>query len=395
MKLLTYITKSQSLFLSYRRGVTLEVKSAYIHIPFCVRICTYCDFNKYYIDKQPVDEYLSALIKEMSFSKTKQLETMYVGGGTPTALNDMQLERLLQAITSTFSINGEFSFEANPDELTFNKVKLLKQYGVNRISMGVQTFKPELLKILGRTHNTQDIYNAVNNARKAGINSISLDLMYHLPEQTIEDFADSLNQAINMDIDHISSYGLILEPKTQFYNMYRKGKLKLPNEDLGAEMYQYLMKVLSQTDFKQYEISNFAKTNHESEHNKVYWLNEEYYGFGAGASGYVEGERYTNLNPVQHYINAINDGKRPILTSSRPTLNEKMEEEMFLGLRMNQGVNRERFELKFGQSLDAIFGETIKDLKSGHLLIETNGNISLSPRGKVIGNEVFEAFLLN
>lgn len=373
----------------------MEVKSAYIHIPFCVRICTYCDFNKYYIDKQPVDDYLSALIKEMSFSKTKHLETMYVGGGTPTALNDMQLERLLQAITSTFSINGEFSFEANPDELTFNKVKLLKQYGVNRISMGVQTFKPELLKILGRTHNTQDIYNAVNNARKAGINSISLDLMYHLPEQTIEDFADSLNQAINMDIDHISSYGLILEPKTQFYNMYRKGKLKLPNEDLGAEMYQYLMKALSQTDFKQYEISNFAKTNHESEHNKVYWLNEEYYGFGAGASGYVEGERYTNLNPVQHYINAINDGKRPILTSNRPTLNEKMEEEMFLGLRMNQGVNRERFELKFGQSLDAIFGETVKDLKSRHLLIETNGNISLTPRGKVIGNEVFEAFLLN
>ena len=131
-----------------------------------MRICTYCDFNKYFIDKRPVDEYIVALIKEMSFSKTKQLETMYVGGGTPTALSEMQLERLLQAINSKFSINGEFSFEANPDELTLNKVKLLKQYGVNRISMGVQTFKPELLKILGRTHNTQDIYNAVNNARK-------------------------------------------------------------------------------------------------------------------------------------------------------------------------------------------------------------------------------------
>ncbi|XOW49230.1 radical SAM family heme chaperone HemW [Staphylococcus haemolyticus] len=373
----------------------MEVKSAYIHIPFCVRICTYCDFNKYFIDKQPVDEYIAALIKEMSFSKTKQLETMYVGGGTPTALSEMQLERLLQAINSKFSINGEFSFEANPDELTLNKVKLLKQYGVNRISMGVQTFKPELLKILGRTHNTQDIYNAVNNARKAGINSISLDLMYHLPEQTIDDFADSLNQAINMDIDHISSYGLILEPKTQFYNMYRKGKLKLPNEDLGAEMYQYLMKTLNQTDFKQYEISNFAKTNHESDHNKVYWFNEEYYGFGAGASGYVEGERYTNLNPVRHYIDAINNGKRPVLTSSCPTLNEKMEEEMFLGLRMNQGVNRERFKLKFGQTLDDIFGETIYDLKSKQLLIETDGNISLTEKGKVIGNEVFEAFLLN
>lgn len=373
----------------------MTVKSAYIHIPFCVRICTYCDFNKYFIDKQPVDEYLTALIKEMETSSNRQLDTMYVGGGTPTALSEAQLERLLKAITSIFSISGEFSFEANPDELTFDKVKLLKQYGVNRISMGVQTFKPELLRILGRTHKTEDIYNAVNNARKAGIQSISLDLMYHLPEQTLEDFSDSLNRAINMDIDHISSYGLILEPKTQFYNMYRKGKLKLPNEDLGAEMYQYLMNTLENTPFKQYEISNFAKNNHESYHNKVYWLNEEYYGFGAGASGYVNGVRYTNLNPVQHYINKVNNDEKPILTSNTPTFEEKMEEEMFLGLRMNKGVSREKFYLKFNVSIDKVFGYTIDSLKTKELLKEQDGYISLTERGKVIGNEVFEAFLLN
>ncbi|PNZ66651.1 oxygen-independent coproporphyrinogen III oxidase [Staphylococcus croceilyticus] len=373
----------------------MSFKSAYIHIPFCVRICTYCDFNKYFIHKQPVDEYLTALIEEMKTSQNRELETMYVGGGTPTALSEAQLERLLKAINSIFKINGEYSFEANPDELTFNKVKLLKDYGVNRISMGVQTFKPELLKILGRTHQTEDIYNAVNNARKAGIESISLDLMYHLPSQTLEDFADSLNRALQMDIDHISSYGLILEPKTQFYNMYRKGKLKLPNEDLGANMYQYLMKTLAGSQFNQYEISNFAKPGHESEHNKVYWLNEEYYGFGAGASGYVNGERYSNLNPVQHYINAINNGKRPILTSNFPTFEEKMEEEMFLGLRMNKGVNRQTFENKFNISLNKVFGQTINQLKNKQLLTENNGYISLTERGKVIGNEVFEAFLLN
>ncbi|PNZ28787.1 coproporphyrinogen III oxidase [Staphylococcus petrasii] len=373
----------------------MSVKSAYIHIPFCVRICTYCDFNKYFIHKQPVDEYLTALIEEMKTSQNRELETMYVGGGTPTALSEAQLERLLKAINSIFKINGEYSFEANPDELTFNKVKLLKDYGVNRISMGVQTFKPELLKILGRTHQTEDIYNAVNNARKAGIESISLDLMYHLPSQTLEDFSDSLNRALQMDIDHISSYGLILEPKTQFYNMYRKGKLKLPNEDLGADMYQYLMKSLASTQFHQYEISNFAKPGHESEHNKVYWLNEEYYGFGAGASGYVNGERYSNLNPVQHYINAINNGKRPILTSNFPTFEEKMEEEMFLGLRMNKGVNRQTFENKFNVSLNEVFGQTINQLKNKQLLTENNDYISLTERGKVIGNEVFEAFLLN
>lgn len=155
----------------------MTVTSAYIHIPFCVRICTYCDFNKYFIDKQPVDEYLDALIKEMQVNNNRQLQTMYVGGGTPTALNLTQLEKLLKAINNTFTISGEYSFEANPDELTYEKVALLKRYGVNRISMGVQTFKPELLEILGRTHKTEDIYKAVDNARKVGIESISLDLI--------------------------------------------------------------------------------------------------------------------------------------------------------------------------------------------------------------------------
>ncbi|GJF75287.1 radical SAM family heme chaperone HemW [Staphylococcus argenteus] len=373
----------------------MTVKSAYIHIPFCVRICTYCDFNKYFIQNQAVDEYLDALIKEMSTATYKNLRTMYVGGGTPTALSIAQLERLLIAIQNTFTITGEYTFEANPDELTKDKVQLLEKYGVNRISMGVQTFKPELLSILGRTHNSEDIYNSVSNAKNAGIQSISLDLMYHLPKQSIEDFEQSLNQALAMDIQHISSYGLILEPKTQFYNMYRKGLLKLPNEDLGADMYQLLMSKIEQSSFHQYEISNFALDNHESEHNKVYWLNEEYYGFGAGASGYVDGVRYTNINPVNHYIKAINKETKAILVSNKPTLTERMEEEMFLGLRLNEGVNRQRFKNKFDQSIENVFGQTIEDLKNRQLLIEKSESIALSERGKVIGNEVFEAFLIN
>ncbi|EHJ06840.1 radical SAM family heme chaperone HemW [Staphylococcus simiae] len=373
----------------------MVVKSAYIHIPFCVRICTYCDFNKYFIQNQPVDDYIDALINEMSLAKTRNLETMYVGGGTPTALSIKQLEKLLKAINEMFNINGEYTFEANPDELTAEKVQLLKNYGVNRISMGVQTFNPELLKLLGRTHQTSDIYQAVDNATTAGIESISLDLMYHLPKQSLEDFADSLEMALKMNINHISSYGLILEPKTQFYNMYRKGNLKLPNEDLGAEMYQFLMSRMNASSFHQYEISNFAKDGFESEHNKVYWLNEEYYGFGAGASGYVNGERYTNINPVNHYIKAIKNDGKAILTSNVPTLNEKMEEEMFLGLRMNQGVNGQRFAEKFNQSMDNIFGQTIERLKNNGLLVEEGNFIKLTNRGKVIGNEVFEAFLLN
>ncbi|MBM6507468.1 MULTISPECIES: radical SAM family heme chaperone HemW [Staphylococcus] len=376
----------------------MTIQSAYIHIPFCVRICTYCDFNKYFIDKQPVDDYLDSLLLEME-RRTKHsntnLKTMYVGGGTPTALNIDQLTKLLSGINNLFNIEGEFSFEANPDELTFEKVKLLKSYGVNRISMGVQTFKPELLNILGRTHKTEDIYNAVKNARDAGIESISLDLMYHLPQQTLQDFENSLDLAMQMDIDHISSYGLILEPKTQFYNMYRKGHLKLPNEDLGAEMYQLLMHKIENSRFHQYEISNFAIEGHESEHNKVYWLNEEYYGFGAGASGYTNGVRYTNVNPVNHYIKAIKNEEVPLLTQTEPTINEQMEEEMFLGLRLNQGVSMTKFNEKFNTSIENVFGQTINDLKNRKLIEEKSDYIYLTERGKVIGNEVFEAFLLN
>ncbi|HCZ6683535.1 TPA: coproporphyrinogen III oxidase, partial [Staphylococcus aureus] len=228
-----------------------------------------------------------------------------------------------------------------------------------------------------------------------GIKSISLDLMYHLPKQTIEDFEQSLDLALDMDIQHISSYGLILEPKTQFYNMYRKGLLKLPNEDLGADMYQLLMSKIEQSPFHQYEISNFALDGHESEHNKVYWFNEEYYGFGAGASGYVDGVRYTNINPVNHYIKAINKESKAILVSNKPSLTERMEEEMFLGLRLNEGVSSRRFKKKFDQSIESVFGQTINNLKEKKLIVEKNDAIALTNRGKVIGNEVFEAFLIN
>lgn len=373
----------------------MEVKSAYIHIPFCVRICTYCDFNKYFIQNQPVDTYLDCLITEMQQSEVRKLETVFVGGGTPTALDYQQLEKLLVAITDTFEIKGEFSFEANPDELTIEKVQLLKDYGVNRLSMGVQTFKPELLDILGRTHKTEDIYQSVANARQVGIPSISLDLMYHLPNQTLEDFQDSLEKALSMDIDHISSYGLILEPKTKFYNMYRKGQLKVPNEDIGEEMYEYLLERMEQSEMHQYEISNFGKVGHESEHNKVYWKNEGYYGFGAGASGYVNGERYNNVNPVNHYIKKVQNNERPLLNSTFPTETEQMEEEMFLGLRMNIGVDKDKFSQKFGKTLEEVYGQTIEDLIQRELLIEQNGHITMTERGKVIGNIVFEAFLLN
>ena len=198
-----------------------------------------------------------------------------------------------------------------------------------------------------------------------------------------------------MDIDHISSYGLILEPKTQFYNMYKKGKLKIPNEDIGEEMYEYLIERMNKSDLHQYEISNFGKVGHESEHNKVYWKNEGYYGFGAGASGYVNGERYSNVNPVNHYIKKIKNNERPILQSTYPTKTEQMEEEMFLGLRMNKGVSKNRFFEKFDQTVEQVYEKSLKDLTQKGLIVEKDDYISMTDRGKVVGNLVFESFLLN
>lgn len=370
-------------------------KSVYIHIPFCVRICTYCDFNKFYIANQPVDEYLDCLIKEMATREDKIVETMFVGGGTPTALSELQLEKLLQAINDLFVITKEYTFEANPDELTEAKIKLLKQYGVNRLSLGVQTFDDELLKVLGRTHHSGDIEKAVNLSRKQQIDSVSLDLMFHLPGQTLKQFDDSLNKALALDVDHISSYALILEPKTQFYNLYRKGKLKLPNEDLGEEMYQHLKEKMKNSNLNQYEISNFSKSGHESLHNMVYWKNEEYYGFGAGAHGYIKGVRYGNINPVNQYIKKINHNEMPKLQSSDVSIKEQMEEEMFLGLRMTEGVSKSKFKNKFKRSIEDVFGDHVNELTSRELLIDENDYLRLSNRGQNIGNEVFERFLLS
>ncbi|QLK86037.1 radical SAM family heme chaperone HemW [Staphylococcus sp. 17KM0847] len=369
------------------------IKSAYIHIPFCVKICTYCDFNKYFIQNQPVDDYLSCLIEEMSWVGKRELETLFVGGGTPTALSVKQLERLLIAINDQFDIHGEYTFEANPDELTEEKVALLKRYGVNRLSLGVQTFDQKLLETLGRSHKREDIFKAVENARKYEIKSISLDLMYHLPGQTMAQLDNSLTEALSLHVDHISSYGLILEKQTQFYNLYQKGQLQLPDEDIGADMYNFMVQKLEQHGMHQYEISNFAKIGHASEHNKVYWRNEEYFGFGAGASGYVNGVRYTNINPVNHYIDKVTHSTPPILTETTPSLEERIEEEMFLGLRMNQGVDKERFAVKFGCVLDDYYKEEIDQLVQRHLITNSPTHIALTSKGRVMGNSVFEAFI--
>ncbi|AWM17681.1 radical SAM family heme chaperone HemW [Bacillus subtilis] len=376
------------------------MKSAYIHIPFCEHICHYCDFNKYFIQSQPVGEYLNALEQEMinTIAKTGQpdLKTIFIGGGTPTSLSEEQLKKLMDTIIRVLkpsSALSEFAVEANPDDLSAGKLKILKEAGVNRLSFGVQTFEDDLLEKIGRVHKQKDVFASFERAREIGFDNISLDLMFGLPGQTLKHLDHSLNTALSLDAEHYSVYSLIVEPKTVFYNLMQKGRLHLPPQEQEAEMYEMVMSRMEAHGIHQYEISNFAKAGMESKHNLTYWSNEEYFGFGAGAHGYISGTRTVNVGPVKHYIDLIAEKGFPYRDTHEVTIEEQIEEEMFLGLRKTAGVSKKRFAEKYGRSLDELFPSVLKDLAEKGLIHNSESAVCLTHQGKLLGNEVFGAFL--
>ncbi|MDQ6599717.1 oxygen-independent coproporphyrinogen III oxidase [Bacillus salipaludis] len=375
------------------------INAAYLHIPFCEHICHYCDFNKVFLKGQPVDEYLDALNKEMILTvkqfPSKQIDTIFVGGGTPTSLNEQQLYRFCENINQNLpkSENYEFTFEANPGDLTREKLKILKDAGVNRISLGVQTFNNELLKKIGRVHQAKDVFQSVANAKEVGFENISIDLIFSLPTQTITDLKETLTEAFSLDITHYSAYSLIIEPKTVFYNLLKKGKLPTPGEDTEAVMYELMMEEMDKHGFKQYEISNFSIPGYESRHNLTYWNNDHYYGFGAGAHSYVNGVRRSNLGPLKKYIDQINNGNLPVLDEHPVSFAEQMEEEMFLGLRKTEGVSISKFTSKFGKNPFELFRKELEDLINKKWLEINDEYIFLTKEGRFLGNEVFQSFL--
>ncbi len=375
------------------------IKAAYIHIPFCEHICHYCDFNKVFLKGQPVDAYLQALEEEMmltlSVTSSNEVQSIFVGGGTPTALSANQLERLCEMIQDhlSFNENVEFTFEANPGDLSTDKLKVLYESGVNRLSFGVQTFNNDLLKKIGRSHEAKDVYHSVDAAKRIGFDNISLDLIYSLPGQTIEDFKQTLDISFSLETTHFSGYSLIIEPKTVFYQLMKKGKLSIPDEDEEAAMYEMLIEEMEKHGYPQYEISNFAKKGYESHHNLTYWNNEPYYGFGAGAHSYVNGVRRSNYGPLKKYMGPIEKGLLPLMEEHVVTKKEMWEEEMFLGLRKTKGVSIEHFSKKFGESPLVLFKDEISQLVGRKLLNVSDGYISLTNRGRFLGNEVFQAFL--
>ncbi|MQP97308.1 oxygen-independent coproporphyrinogen III oxidase [Streptococcus mitis] len=369
--------------------------SAYVHIPFCTQICYYCDFSKVFIKNQPVDSYLEHLLEEFRSYDIQKLRTLYIGGGTPTALSASQLEVLLKGLTENLDLSTleELTIEANPGDLDADKIAVLKNSAVNRVSLGVQTFDNKMLKKIGRSHLEQDIYENIDRLKLAGFDNISIDLIYALPGQTMEQVKENVAKAIGLDIPHMSLYSLILENHTVFMNRMRRGKLPLPKEELEAEMFEYIIAELEQAGFEHYEISNFSKPDFESRHNLMYWDNAEYYGIGAGASGYVNGIRYKNHGPIRHYLSAVEEGNARI-TEEHLSQKEQMEEEMFLGLRKKSGVSMARFEEKFGRSFDELYGEIVRDLVQKGLMQIEGDRVRMTKRGLFLGDTVAERFIL-
>lgn len=381
-------------------------RALYIHIPFCTNKCFYCDFNSYVVEGQPVDAYLDALEREMERTVAQlppeTIRKVFVGGGTPTVLNPAQMKRFLEAVARHFPVaaDAEFTMEANPGTTDPDKLAAMREGGVNRISFGAQSFDNGLLAAIGRIHEADDVVRSIENARRAGFENLSIDLMFGLPRQTLQQLADSVERALELDLPHYSLYSLKVEENTLFHRLYERGELPLPEEDTEVAMYAHLRERLGGAGYAQYEISNFAKPGFASRHNETYWRNEPYYGLGAGAHGYARGERHMNVKGVQAYIDAAGAGL-PRKETHAVSAREAMEDFMMVGLRMLGGVREADFRRQFGgASLADAFGPVLEKLQAQGLLERLGDNAGegasgwrLTERGIPLGNEVFGAFL--
>lgn len=376
-------------------------QSVYIHIPFCTNKCYYCDFNSF-VTKNPqlVWDYLEALKREMELTfGSQQLETVktiFVGGGTPTFLDQEQMQAFLETVQhylgSHLAADAEFTMEANPGTTDIHKLRLMKELGVNRLSFGVQSFDNALLKRLGRIHNTDDVYRSIENARAVGFDNVTIDLMFGLPDQTLPIFRETLDKAFALGTTHFSAYSLKVEENTLFHTLYQKDQLPLPSEETELDMYLVLIEEMEKHGYAQYEISNFAKPGFESKHNKTYWLNREYYGLGAGAHGYVNGERHVNAGPLAVYLQMCKEGL-PRVEQFVVPVEDAMEEQMILGLRLQEGVDLAAFADRFGVAADQVFGKIIEEELQRGMLEEKDGSLRLTKKGLPLGNEVFARFL--
>lgn len=372
--------------------------SVYVHIPFCASKCLYCDFVSFGGCDNQFDDYANALVKEIQnsydFLSEYTVSSIFIGGGTPTVLPPFVLQKIISALTElNMSKDCEFTVEANPETLNLEYIKMLKCMGVNRISMGLQSTDNDMLKKLGRIHTYEKFVENYNNILKVGIENINVDLMFSLPNQTLEDVRNTINKVVELEPKHISAYSLIIEPNTPYEKMYESGKLDLPSEDTDREMYELIENVLRENSYNRYEISNYAQEGYECRHNKVYWQRGDYVGFGLNAHSMIDNIRYSNTDILEEYINSDYDIKFKDREVVKLSVKEQMEEFMFLGLRLVDGIEVRKFLELFGVSVYDVYNDELNKLKL-EKMIEVGDTIKLTKRGIDLANYVMSQFLI-
>lgn len=355
------------------------MKSLYIHIPFCKNICSYCDFCKLIYKEDLVIEYLNALDKEIKeHYQNEAVETIYIGGGTPSALSDKALEKLFE-ITSQINKSNlkEYTFECNINDITEKLINKLIQEGINRLSIGVESFNQEKLTFMERTANFKDVQEKINMIKSLGLTNINIDLIYGIPNETLAILKNDIKQILKLNPTHISTYSLILENHTKLSSK----EINPIDEEIEVKMYDYIRKKLTSKKFNHYEISNFALNNYESIHNLTYWDNLEYYGFGLGAHGFLEGFRYENTRNIDEYIKENYRLEEKLISKQ-----EMMENEVMLGLRKIEGINLQKFFDKYEVNIQDVF--PVKPLLKNKDLIYENGYIKINPEKIYLMNEI-------
>ncbi len=402
----------------YESGIGL-----YLHVPFCETKCPYCDFNTYAGIEDQMAGYVSALKNELNgwgnLLSRPPVRTIFLGGGTPSYLPANDIESILSTVRQSYEVDdlAEITMECNPDDVTPEKAARWIESGVNRISMGVQSFDDELLKLLGRRHTADEARSAFRTLREAGFVNQSLDLMYGLPHQSREQWTASMVAALELDPDHVSLYGLQIEKGTPLQVDVSAGRYPVPDDDLAADMYEEAQRRLAEKGFAQYEISNWAKPGMESQHNLIYWHNEPYLGVGPGAHSWIAGQRFSNLKSPRRYVSLMADAKvadvkideyrpsdpDPVAAMHMPagpveqvdatTPAIDVAETMMMGMRLNEGVSMSRFKKRFGMALGDVFPNEISKLQGMGLVETTDTALRLTERGRLLGNEVFAEFI--
>lgn len=367
----------------------------YIHIPFCRSKCYYCDFVSFSGKETKIDEYTSFLLKEIELYKDildeYRLKTIFIGGGTPSYIEGKYIGRILDKIYKSYDAGGleEVTIEVNPGTLDEEKLKIYREYGINRVSIGVQALNDNLLKAIGRIHTSLDFYNSLELLRKFGINNINADLIFGLPDQTLEDCEEALEKLAHLEIEHISYYSLILEERTLMDKWYNEGKIELPHEDEERKMYHKGIEILTSRGYSHYEISNFSKKGFECKHNLFYWKLKPYIGLGLAAHSNIHKKRFWNYNNFEDYYNSLKRDSFPI--DGNEDIDHKMEmaEYLIMGLRLIEGINKKDFNERFNVDVDSIYKDVLNKYREQGLLYIDDQWIRFTKKGLDLSNIVY------